>query len=57
MSMRGLGGTLVILGAGSFVLPFFGLQFRVMNIFGSAQTAVAIVAVAAGLALLFTKDS
>lgn len=43
---------LLILGAGSFMLPLFGLQFRLLDLFGDSQQIVAIVMVIAGVALL-----
>ena len=39
--------TLLVLGIGSFILPFFGLQFRLLNLLGDAQPIVSI-----GLALV-----
>jgi hypothetical protein len=50
--MKSLGVLLVVLGAGSFILPMVGLQFRLMSIFGDAQPVVAVVAVLVGVVLL-----
>ena len=38
---------MIVLGAGSFILPLFGLQFRLLTIFGSATPYLG-----AGLAVL-----
>jgi hypothetical protein len=43
---------LLILGIGSFILPFFGIQFVLLKIFGDAQVIVAIGMVIAGVVLL-----
>jgi hypothetical protein len=32
---------LVVLGVGAFILPYFGLQFRILSIFGEALPLVA----------------
>ena len=57
MGKKGIGLTMVILGVGSFILPFFGLQFRIMNLFGNVQWIVAIIiALIGALLLLFGKD-
>lgn len=39
--MRSWGIWLVILGVGAFVLPYFGLQFKILNMFGEALPMVA----------------
>jgi len=39
---RGWGITLLVLGLGSFFLPLFGLQFRLMDLLRDAQPAVGI---------------
>lgn len=39
--MRNGGIWLVVLGVGAFVLPYFGLQFKVLNVFGDALPIVA----------------
>lgn len=39
--MRSWGIWLVILGVGAFVLPYFGLQFKILAMFGEALPMVA----------------
>ena len=39
--MRSWGIWMVILGVGAFVLPYFGLQFKILNLFGEALPMVA----------------
>ena len=39
--MRSWGIWMVILGVGAFVLPYFGLQFKILNLFGEASPMVA----------------
>ena len=39
--MRSWGTWLVVLGVGAFILPYFGLQFRILSIFGEALPLVA----------------
>lgn len=39
--MRNTGIWLLVLGGGSFVLPMFGLQFRILDILGEARPFVA----------------
>jgi hypothetical protein len=46
--MAKLGTMLVLLGVGSFVLPFVGLQFRVLSLFGENQVIAAIGMVVVG---------
>ena len=48
--MKNLGCFLMILGVGSFVLPLFGLQFKIMRLFGESPT-VAIIMAIVGIAL------
>jgi hypothetical protein len=50
--MKSFGAFLIILGAGSFVLPRMGMQFWVMEVFGNARPAVAVGAIGVGVALL-----
>jgi hypothetical protein len=50
--MKNLGVLLLVLGAGSFILPMLGLQFKLMRLFGDAQPIVAIIAVLLGAVLL-----
>jgi hypothetical protein len=55
--MRGWGIWMVILGVGSFVLPFFGLQFMLLDLLGTARPIVAIVMIiAGGLLIYFDSD-
>lgn len=51
--MRGWGGTLILLGIGSFILPMFGMQFILLSFFGAATPIVAIVMIIAGAAMMF----
>ena len=39
--MRSTGVWLLILGVGAFVLPYFGLQFKILSVFGEALPMVA----------------
>jgi hypothetical protein len=39
--MRNGGIWLLVLGVGAFVLPYFGLQFKILNVFGDALPMVA----------------
>lgn len=39
--MRTWGIWLLVLGVGAFILPYFGLQFKILNVFGEAQPMVA----------------
>lgn len=39
--MRSAGIWMLILGVGAFVLPYFGLQFKILSIFGDALPMVA----------------
>lgn len=57
MSLKGFGVMLVVLGAGSFILPAMGLQFKVMSIFGDAQPIVAVIATIAGILLLVGNEN
>ena len=50
--MKRFGFLLLILGLGSFVLPFFGLQFKILSLFGDNQPMVAIGAIVVGVLLL-----
>ena len=56
MSIKGLGSMLAFLGIGALVLPLFGLQFKIMNLFGSASPAVAIALIVIG-AIMAIKGS
>ena len=53
--MARFGVMLLILGIGSFILPLFGMQFRLLAIFGDAQPIVALVMAALGGVLLFLQ--
>lgn len=39
--MRNGGIWLLVLGIGAFILPYFGLQFKILNVFGDALPMVA----------------
>jgi hypothetical protein len=39
--MRSWGIWLVVLGVGAFILPYFGLQFKILNMLGEALPMVA----------------
>ena len=45
--MRNAGIWMLVFGVGAFVLPYFGLQFKILSIFGDALPMVA-----GGLALV-----
>ena len=50
----------MVLGAGAFVLPYFGLQFKILSVFGDALPMVAggiALAGAVMLALSFRAGS
>jgi len=54
--MRSAGIWMLVLGVGAFILPYFGLQFKILAIFGEALPLVAggmAVAGAVVLALSF----
>ena len=58
--MRSWGIWLVVLGVGAFILPYFGLQFKILSMFGEALPMVAggiAVVGAVMLALSFRGDS
>ena len=58
--MRNGGIWLVVIGIGAFVLPYFGLQFKILSVFGDALPMVAggvAVAGAVMLALSFRAGS
>ncbi len=50
--MKKFGATLVVLGIGAFILPLFGLQFRIINIFGEVQWIIAIIAIILGILMV-----
>lgn len=39
--MRSGGIWLLVLGIGAFILPYFGLQFKILSVFGDALPMVA----------------
>ena len=51
--MFGIGVFLVILGAGSFILPLMGMQFKLVAFVEPYQPIPGIVAIVAGVALAF----
>ena len=51
--MRNTAIFLVILGVGAFVLPMFGMQFKILGLFGEATPMVAGGMVLAGAVMLF----
>jgi hypothetical protein len=54
--MTSIGVLLVILGVGSFVLPAFNLQFRLMEIVDPYQPWAGIIAAALGLVLILVAS-
>jgi hypothetical protein len=48
---------LVFLGAGSFLLPLIGLQFRIMNLFGDATPIIAIALVIGGIFMVIKGEN
>ena len=50
--MLGIGILLIILGAGSYVLPMMGLQFKLLSIFGAYQGMAQIGALVIGVVLV-----
>lgn len=50
--MERVGWLLTIFGVGSFILPFLGLEFRVMRIFGDATPIAAAIMAVVGIVLL-----
>jgi hypothetical protein len=56
-SMRSWGNSLIVIGLGSFVLPLFGLQFKIINIFGAYQGIAGIVAAVLGLILVLLSSA
>ncbi len=55
--MKRLGVFLIIFGAGSFILPLFGLQFRLLSLFGNYTSIAAIIAVVVGVVLLIVSSA
>jgi hypothetical protein len=54
-TLRSWGVTLSLLGIGSFILPYLGIQFKLVNLFGPAQSIVAGLLAVAGAVLLFVS--
>jgi hypothetical protein len=50
--MKRFGIFLLVIGIGTFILPYMGLQFKIMSIFGDNQRTAAIVAAVVGLILI-----
>lgn len=51
-TLRSLGLTFSVIGIGSFVLPYLGIQFKLVNLFGEAQSIVASLLAVVGAVLL-----
>jgi hypothetical protein len=51
-AMRQWGMWLLIFGVGSFVLPMFGLQFKILNVFGESLPLIAGAMAVAGIAMV-----
>ena len=49
--MRGLGVMLLVIGAGSFILPMMGRQFILVSVFGQYEKAAAIGMIVVGAIL------
>jgi hypothetical protein len=50
--MRSAGIWMVIIGVGAFILPYAGLQFKILSVFGEALPMVAGGLAAAGAVVL-----
>lgn len=50
--MIGWGISILVIGAGSFILPMMGLQFRIMKPLESSQPIAGIVVALVGAALI-----
>ncbi|MBU1030734.1 MAG: hypothetical protein ABIC91_08720 [Nanoarchaeota archaeon] len=55
MDAKGLGVLLIVMGIGSFILPLFGLQFKLLILFGAYQWMVSILMAIIGIVLLIKK--
>jgi len=54
--MRGWGTLFIILGIGSYVLPHFDLQFKLISIFGqSPWVGVSFIVIGAALLLMSSR--
>ena len=51
--MRNIAIALLVLGVGAFVLPMFGLQFKILGLFGEATPMVAGGMTLVGAVMLF----
>jgi|GEM_PF-4687558 len=51
--MRSWGVWMIVLGAGSFILPLFNLQFMLLNYLGPARPIVAVFMIAIGGAMVY----
>jgi len=49
--MKGWGTLLVLLGVGSFILPAFGMQFRLINVFGGDPSSSGVLFIIVGAVL------
>lgn len=54
--MKRLGWLLVILGVGSFILPLFGLQFKLMMLFGDSPIVAIVMAIVGAIILVVSSD-
>ena len=52
-----VGTTLIVIGVFSFLLPLFGLQFRLINLLENSQPTVGILLLALGGLLLFARSN
>ncbi|TCZ78799.1 hypothetical protein E0485_06905 [Paenibacillus albiflavus] len=50
--MRNFGVILLILGIGGFILPYFGIQFKIFNKLGEYETIGEIAAIVIGAILV-----
>ena len=50
--MRNGGIWLVVIGVGAFVLPYLGLQFKILSVFGDALPMVAGCVAVAGAVMV-----
>ena len=49
--MRGLGVGLLVIGAGSFILPMMNMQFKLVSVFGPYEKPAAIGMIVVGAIL------
>lgn len=57
MSTKGFGAMLAFLGIGALILPFLGLQFRILMLFGSAAPLVAIGLIVVGIGMVVKGEN